>query len=297
MNYEWYPGHMTAAVRMMRENLTLIDLVIELVDARIPSASRNPDIDELCRGKARVLVLNKSDLSDAEGLRRWETVYRNQGLIPVTISARSKDAKKKLLAAVDEAAKPRRERNLRRGIKNQPIRALVCGIPNVGKSTLINLLAGKSVAKTGNKPGVTKGKQWIQTDKSLQLLDSPGILWPRIGDAEVGELLAIIGSMNDEKLESTQLAAGLIRRLYALAPAALLERYSIPPDQAGTDPYMILEHIAERRGLLGEGARTIPERAAEVLLDDFRKGRLGGILLEQPGTEKQAEEQVERSID
>ncbi len=280
-HYEWYPGHMTKAVRMMRENLKLIDLVIEIVDARIPEASRNPDIDAMCNGKQRLLILNKADLSDAEGLRGWIAHYRSLGLEAVTLNATDHGAKKKLTAAIQKASEPKRRRNIERGLINQPIRALVAGIPNVGKSTVINLLAGRTAAKTGNKPGVTRGKQWIQTGKMLQLMDSPGILWPKIGDRDAGELLAIVGSMNDENMIGTALAASLIERLKSAAPEAIETRYQIgQADGSDVSPDGLLLSIAEARGFLKPGGIPDPDRAAQVLIDDFRKGRLGGILLQ-----------------
>jgi len=280
--YEWYPGHMTRAVRMMRENLKLIDLVIEIADARIPEASRNPDIDAMCNGKSRLLVLNKADLSDPAGLKEWISDYRSAGLEAVVLNATDSGAKKKLNAAIQKASEARIRRNRERGLLHQPIRALVAGIPNVGKSTVINLLAGKTAAKTGNKPGVTRGKQWIQTGRMLQLMDTPGILWPKIGNPEAGELLAIIGSMNDDNLNEHALAAALIDRLATLAPEAIAKRYQldgiIGPD---TDPETVLDAIAGNRGLLKTGGVRDIERASQILIDDFRKGRLGGILLQR----------------
>ncbi|MBR5115453.1 MAG: ribosome biogenesis GTPase YlqF [Lachnospiraceae bacterium] len=294
--YEWYPGHMTKAVRMMRENLKLIDLVIEIADARIPEASRNPDIDAMCGGKARLLILNKADLSDPNGLRAWISYYRSQGLDTILLNATESGARGKLNAAIQKASEARRKRNKERGLINQPIRALVAGIPNVGKSTVINLLAGRTTAKTGNKPGVTRGKQWIQTGKMLQLMDTPGILWPRIGDRDAGEMLAIVGSMNDDNIVETALASGLIARLRDAAPEAVAKRYQLEPsDISGVSPEEVLQAIAKARGLLKPGGVTDTDRAAQVLIDDFRKGRLGGILLqrvtEQNGTEEEGSDE------
>lgn len=281
MNYEWYPGHMTAAIRMMRENLSLIDLVIEMVDARIPLSSRNPDIDGLCQGKARLIVMNKADLSDRNALDAWVAHFKASGLCALPFDSRSQGDRKKLISAINEASAERRERNLRRGIKNQPIRAMVAGIPNVGKSTMINLLAGKGAAKTGNKPGVTRGRQWIQTGKSLQLLDTPGILWPKIGDPEAGELLALIGSMNDSNLDETAMARSLIIRILKLRHDAFAARYGITGPAADADE--ILKEVALARGCIGEGASVLTDRAAALVVDDFRKGKLGGFLFETPG--------------
>ncbi len=280
MNYEWYPGHMTAAIRSMREDLKLIDLVIELADARIPAASRNPDIDELCRGKARLLIYGKADLADPAMLAEWIRYQRAGGITAISADVRSAGALKTIRAAIDEASAPLRIRNEKRGLKNQAVRALVAGIPNVGKSTFINLLAGRKAAKTGNKPGVTRGRQWIATGKGLQLLDSPGILWPRIGDPDTGELLAVIGSMNDENLDPEALARAILARLDRIAPEAVMTRFSLPEEARAVPPEEKLSLIAEKRGFLGEGGRLLTSRAAEVLIDEFRKGRLGGFVLE-----------------
>ena len=210
MNYQWYPGHMTKAKRMMQENIGLIDLVIELVDARIPLSSRNPDIDELGKNKARLVLLNKSDLADAGANKLWMEYFRGKGFHVLEINARSGQGLRAIQGMVKEACKEKIERDRKRGIRNRPIRAIVVGIPNVGKSTFINSFAGKACTKTGNKPGVTKGKQWIRLNRELELLDTPGILWPKFESEEVGRNLALIGSMNDEILQMTELAADLI---------------------------------------------------------------------------------------
>ncbi len=227
MNYQWYPGHMTKAVRMMKENINLVDMIIEVIDARIPVASRNPDIDELGKGKARLLILNKADLSDPVQNKAWTDFYKSQGYLVMEMDSRTgknmKDVKKCMtLACADKI-----ERDRQRGIKNRPIRAMVAGIPNVGKSTFINHLTGKSSAKTGNKPGVTKGKQWIMLGSSLQLLDTPGILWPKFEDEEVGAHLAMIGSMNDEKIDSGELAIDLLCTLEKSDADIVLKKYNI----------------------------------------------------------------------
>ena len=206
MNYQWYPGHMTKARRMMQENIKLIDLVIELVDARIPISSRNPDIDELGKGKSRIILLNKSDLADPVWNKKWVEYFSNQGMGVLEINSRTGMGIKSIQGLVQEVCKEKIERDRKRGIVNRPVRAMVVGIPNVGKSTFINSFAGKACAKTGNKPGVTKGKQWIRLNKGLELLDTPGILWPKFEDQQVGMRLAFIGSMNDEILIPDELA-------------------------------------------------------------------------------------------
>ena len=209
MHFQWYPGHMTKARRMMQENIKLIDLIIELVDARVPLSSRNPDIDELGKNKYRLILMNKADLADKERTREWSAFFKEKGFFVVSLDARSKSGMKNITDIVMEACKEKIERDRKRGIKNRPVRAMVVGIPNVGKSTFINSYAGKACAKTGNKPGVTKGKQWIRLNKSVELLDTPGILWPKFEDQTVGLRLALIGSIKDEILNVDELAVEL----------------------------------------------------------------------------------------
>lgn len=281
MNYQWYPGHMTKAKRMMQENIGLIDLVIELVDARIPLSSRNPDIDELGKNKARLVLLNKSDLADPAGNRAWMDYFGQKGFQVLEINARTKQSLKAIPGAVQEACREKLERDLRRGIKNRPIRAIVVGIPNVGKSTFVNSFAGKACAKTGNKPGVTKGKQWIRLNKDIELLDTPGILWPKFENDEVGVRLAMIGSMNDEILQMSELALELIRFLKESYPVLLKERYQLDKVQC-EEPVKILEHICEVRKCYRKGQEPDYEKAAALLVDDFRSGRIGRITLELP---------------
>ena len=202
MNVQWYPGHMTKAKRQMQEDIKLIDLIIELVDSRVPLASRNPDIDELGKNKARLILFNKSDLGDERQNEAWKAYFQGNGFYVVKVDSRSGSGMKAIQAAIQEACKEKTERDRRRGIKNRPIRAMVVGIPNVGKSTFINTFAGRACAKTGNKPGVTKGKQWIRLNKNVELLDTPGILWPKFEDEAVGMRLAYIGSIKDDILLS-----------------------------------------------------------------------------------------------
>ena len=197
MNYQWYPGHMTKAKRMMQENIKLIDLIIEVTDARIPLSSRNPDIDELGKNKARLILLNKADLADDHKTEQWMEYFREKGYYAVKINAKNGTGIKSILPVIMESCKEKIERDRRRGILNRPVRAMVVGIPNVGKSTFINAFAGKACTKTGNKPGVTKGKQWIRINKNVELLDTPGILWPKFEDQEVGAKLAMVGSIKD----------------------------------------------------------------------------------------------------
>ncbi len=279
MHFQWYPGHMTKARRMMQENIKLIDLIIELVDARVPLSSRNPDIDELGRGKARLILLNKADLAEDRLNDEWVAYFKEKGYYAVKVNSRKGGGIKSIQSVIQEACKEKTERDRKRGILNRPVRAMVVGIPNVGKSTFINALAGKACAKTGNKPGVTKGKQWIRLNKSVELLDTPGILWPKFEDQEVGLKLAFIGSIKDEILQTEELAAELVKFLKEYYPGVLEEKYGIPEVQ---DTYKCLADIAKSRHCLVRGSELDTEKAASILLDDFRGGRLGRITLERP---------------
>ena len=279
MNYQWYPGHMTKAKRMMQENIKLIDLIIELVDARIPMSSRNPDIDELGKGKARIILLNKSDLADARLNQEWENFFKEKGYFVQPLNAKTGAGIKNIQALVQESCKEKIERDRKRGIINRPVRAMVVGIPNVGKSTFINSFAGKACAKTGNKPGVTKGKQWIRLNKNLELLDTPGILWPKFEDQKIGERLALIGSINDEILHVDELAVALIRNLKNSYLDLLEKRYDITIDE---DAYDTLKKVAIARKCLQKGELPDVDRASSMLLEDFRSGKLGRITLEHP---------------
>lgn len=279
MNYQWYPGHMTKARRMMEENIKLIDLVIEVVDARAPISSRNPDIDNLAVNKSRLILLNKSDLSDEQANSRWVEYFAKKGFYVLKINARTGAGVKQVNATVAEACKEKIERDKRKGIMNRPVRAMVVGIPNVGKSTFINSYAGKACAKTGNKPGVTKGKQWIRLNKNIELLDTPGILWPKFEDQSVGLRLAMIGSMNDEILNVEELALDTVKYILQNYPGMLADRYGIDENVEAIE---VMEAIASKRGCLKRGALVDYEKAAGVILDDFRSGRIGRISLEQP---------------
>ena len=289
MNIQWYPGHMTKAKRAMKEDIKLIDLIIELVDARVPLASRNPDIDELGKGKARLILLNKSDLASEKQNEAWTAWFKKKGFFVVKVNARSGAGLKQINGVVQEACKEKIERDRRRGILNRPVRAMVVGIPNVGKSTFINSFAGKACTKTGNKPGVTKGNQWIRLNKTLELLDTPGILWPRFEDQRVGLLLAFIGSINDEILNKDELAMELIRFLETYYPQILPQRYLPDEDkEVSSGSRTELEwfsQIAKVRGCLLKGGEPDYGKAAAIVIDDFRSGRLGRITLEFPPEE------------
>ncbi len=278
-SYHWYPGHMTKAVRQMQENMSLIDLVLELVDARIPQSSRNPDIDRLGAGKSRIVLLNKTDLADPEYNGQWVSFFRGKGISVLEINSKTGAGLKALNGLVQEVCSEKIKRDRSRGIVNRPVRAMVAGIPNVGKSTLINSLAGRACTRTGNKPGVTKGKQWIRLNKSLELLDTPGILWPRFEDAAAGMKLAFIGSMNDEIIPVEELALDLLAILKEQYPDSVKKRYQVDWGDGVTET---LEAIARSRGCLIRGENLDLRKAAGILLDDFRAGRLGRMTLERP---------------
>ena len=277
MNYQWYPGHMTKARRMMQENIKLIDLVIELVDARIPISSRNPDIDELGKGKSRIILLNKSDLADPVWNKKWVEYFSNQGMGVLEINSRTGMGIKSIQGLVQEVCKEKIERDRKRGIVNRPVRAMVVGIPNVGKSTFINSFAGKACAKTGNKPGVTKGKQWIRLNKGVELLDTPGILWPKFEDQQVGIRLACVGSIKDDILNMEELALWLIDYLRENYKGILAERYQITEEGTSVE---VLEAIARARGCLKKQEELDYAKASLILFDDFRSGKMGRITLE-----------------
>ena len=279
MHFQWYPGHMTKAKRMMQEDIKLIDIVIELVDARIPLSSRNPDIDELGKQKSRLILLNKSDLSDERYNTKWSEWFRNQGFFVLQVNSKSGGGLKAINSVIQEACKEKIERDRRRGIINRPVRAMVVGIPNVGKSTFINSYAGKASAKTGNKPGVTKGKQWVRLNKNLELLDTPGILWPKFEDQSVGLKLAFIGSIKDELIHGQELAVELIKFLVEYYPKVLSKRYHVDETK---ESYKILNDIAENRMCILKGGLFDLDKASHILLDDFRGGRIGKITLEFP---------------
>ena len=279
MNFQWYPGHMTKAKRQMQEDIKLIDLVIELVDARIPLSSRNPDIDELGKNKYRLILMNKADLADKKKTEKWSAYFKEKGFFVVSLDARTKNSMKTITDIVMEACKEKIERDRKRGIKNRPVRAMVVGIPNVGKSTFINSYAGKACAKTGNKPGVTKGKQWIRLNKNVELLDTPGILWPKFEDQMVGLRLALIGSIKDEILNVDELAVELMKYLTVHYPGLLNERYEVEEAQKITD--MIYE-VAKNRNCMLKGGEPDYSKAAALIIEDFRSGKLGKITLEDP---------------
>ena len=271
---------MTKAKRMMQEDIKLIDLVIELVDARLPLSSRNPDIDELGKNKARLILLNKHDLADEKINDAWVEYFKNKGIHAVKINAKNGSGLKSIQGVINEACKEKLERDRKRGILNRPIRAMVVGIPNVGKSTFINAYAGRNCAKTGNMPGVTKGKQWIRLNKNVELLDTPGILWPKFSDEQVGVRLALVGSINDQIINMTELSYELIKFMRGNYSGRLAERYSVDENK---EPHEVLSDIAIARACLKKGGEPDEEKAIKLLFDDFRSGKLGRVSLESPG--------------
>ena len=279
MEFQWYPGHMTKAKRQMQEDIKLIDLVIEVIDARCPVSSRNPDINSLANGKLRLILLNKSDLADKAVNQKWKDYFKEQGFYCVELDSRDRKNMKGVQATLDEVCAAKFERDRKRGIKNRPVRAMVVGIPNVGKSTFINSFAGRAVAKTGNKPGVTKGKQWIKLNKSVELLDTPGILWPKFEDNTVGLHLAFIGSMNDAIIETRELSLELCDFLKENYSGVLQKRYEV--NETGVNHEIITE-IAAKRNFVKKGSELDFDKAAQVLIDEFRNGSLGNISLERP---------------
>lgn len=280
MDIQWYPGHMTKTIRMMQENIRLVDLVIEITDARAPDAGRNPDIDRLAQGKSRLVILNKADLADPEINRLWMEKYIRDGYSTLLMDARERKNFRGIEEKIARICQEKIQREREKGLRERPVRAMVAGIPNVGKSTFINSLTGKAMAKTGNKPGVTRGKQWIRVGKSVELLDTPGLLWPKFEDPRVGEKLAVLGTINDDILSSEELALRLIELLREPYPEAIAGRYGF--GDTLVEPLAILERIGEKRGCLRKGGSIDSERAANILLDDFRSGRLGRITLERP---------------
>ena len=275
----WYPGHMTSARRMMQENIKLIDVVIELLDARVPYSSKNPDIDTLAKGKYRILILNKTDLADPNATKRWKAYYESQGYAVILMDSRNRKEASAVGKAVQDVCREKIERDRRRGIVGRPIKAMVVGIPNVGKSTFINSFAGKSAAKTGNKPGVTRGKQWIRISKDMDLLDTPGILWPKFESPAVGTALGWIGSINDDIIEKYNLASDLLVFLQKYYCNLLSERYKI---ESGVSPEEGMIRIADIRKCVKKGNEPDLDKAAKCLLDDLRSGRLGRVTLEYP---------------
>lgn len=283
MNIQWYPGHMTKAKRMMTENIKLIDCVIELLDARTPLSSQNPDLPKIANGRPRLILMTKMDLADPEQTAKWIEYFKSQGVLAMEINARDGKNMNKVVPLINEVCAEKIARNKRRGLVNKPLRIMVAGIPNVGKSTFINKLVGKSSAKTGNKPGVTKGKQWIKIKKGLELLDTPGILWPKFEDKTVGYHLAFIGSIKDDILDTTTLAYELINHLMTIYPKNMAGGFPDLELFDGQDPkegHEILELMTLSRNFLREGGQADTDRMGKVLLDEFRASKYGRMTID-----------------
>ncbi len=281
MNIQWYPGHMTKTKRMIQQNISLVDIVIELVDARIPYSSKNPDIDELAKNKYRMILLNKCDLAQENATALWKAYYKQKGFAVMELNALKGTGISEVTAAARELMAEKIQRQKARGRLFVPIRSMIVGIPNVGKSTFINKYVGKATAKTGDKPGVTRGKQWIKLKKDFELLDTPGILWPKFDDKAVGLKLAFTGAVNDNILDLTTLATELIDHLLLRHSQCIQKRYEIAFDTI-EEPHVILEQIAVARGFKQKGGEPDLDRAAKILLDEYRGGKLGKITLELP---------------
>lgn len=283
MNIQWYPGHMTKTRRMIAEQIKHVDAVCEIVDARIPVSSRNPDVDELTAGKPRLVVLNRVDQADPDATKRWAAWFRAKGYAVMESDAKSGAGTKQFAAAVKTLLADKLRAYAEKG-QNRVVRVMILGVPNVGKSTFINKVARRKAAAAGDRPGVTRGKQWITVDQGLELLDTPGILWPRFDSQEVGELLAITGAIKAEVLDRETLAANFMLRLARFYPDAVEQRYKFRPDPA-CNGFELLEQAAKKRGFLISGGEYDLERMAGVLLDEYRGGKLGRITLEMPEAE------------
>ncbi|MGI5977094.1 MAG: ribosome biogenesis GTPase YlqF [Candidatus Limivicinus sp.] len=281
MNIQWFPGHMTKAQRMIEENLKLVDAVCEIVDARIPGASRNPDIDKLAAGKPRLIILNRIDLADAEITAAWKRYFEAQGLPVLETDARSGRGVRQFAPLVKKLLADKIKEYENKGQTGRTLRVMVLGIPNVGKSTFINKVAGRRAAAAGDKPGVTRGRQWISIDRSLDLLDTPGILWPKFDSQETGELLAITNAIKSDVLDKETLAANFMLRLRDMYPQALKDRYKFEPDPEANG-FELLETAAKRRGFLLSGGEYDTERMANTLLGEYHEGKLGRLSLELP---------------
>ncbi len=281
MNIQWFPGHMTKAQRMIEENLKLVDAVCEILDARIPNASRNPDIDRLAAGKPRLVILNRTDLADPAITAQWRKYFEAQGLKILETDAKSGKGVNQFNHAVREVLKEKIEAYAAKGQVNRPLKVMILGIPNVGKSTFINKVAKRKAAIAGDKPGVTRGKQWINIDQGLDLLDTPGILWPKFDSQEVGEMLAITNAIKADVLDKETLAANFMLRLCRMYPEAVKARYKFEPDPE-MNGFELLEEAAKKRGFLVSRGEYDIERMANTLLGEYHEGKLGRISLEKP---------------
>ena len=280
MHIQWYPGHMTKTRRQIEADLKQVDAVCEIVDARIPMSSRNPDIDSICGTKPRIIVLNRMDLADPNATQRWKTYFKSKGMAVIATDCKTKRGISDFTPAARIACAEKLERDAKRGM-NRPLRVMVVGIPNVGKSTLINQISGRKGAKAENRPGVTRGKQWVTVDAGLQLLDTPGILWPKFEDPEVGMMLAYTGAVKEGVIDIEELACRLMELLHKYYPQTLIDRYKVEAP-AGTPGWELVEMAGRKRGYLVSGGEVNTERMSKVLIDEFRSGKLGKFTLEMP---------------
>jgi len=276
----WYPGHMSKAKRQMEEDLKVIDAVVEILDARIPLCSKNPDIDKMAKNKYRILILNKCDLADEERTAYYKKYYEDKGFFVCICDSRKASDVKSALGVITKACEEKIKKDRARGIVGRPIRAMIAGIPNCGKSTFINSVAGKSCAKTGNKPGVTKGRQWIRLNRQVELLDTPGILWPKFEDETVGNKIAFIGSINDDILYPEEVCYQLINMLKARYGNVIMRRYFDIDEPCPEDTNALVRDIAVKRGALLPGGEPDTVKASKLIIDDFRSLRLGRITLD-----------------
>ncbi|GIM47571.1 ribosome biogenesis GTPase A [Collibacillus ludicampi] len=286
MTIQWFPGHMAKARREVSEKLKLIDLVLELVDARLPLSSRNPMMGEITQQKPRLVLLNKADLADPLITRQWEEWFQAEGTPAIPVVATQGDGLRRIESEAKKLVKPKMEAMMKKGIRPRAVRAMILGIPNVGKSSLINRMAKKNIAKTGDKPGVTRTQQWIKVGKEFELLDTPGILWPKFDDPQVGLRLAATGAIKDEILDSDreEITYFLVRYLQSHYPGALEERYKL--EELPEDPWDAVLLIGKKRGMIRAGGHIDTMAACELILREFRSGMLGRITLEQPGKEQ-----------
>ena len=293
MTIQWFPGHMAKTRKLIQENLKGIDVVVEILDARIPLSSRNPLIDDLVKGKDRLVVLNKADLADDKKTREWIEYFDSQEdtkAVQINALKDSKNIKKIIKDNIEILTKEKREKKLKKGIKSFAIRIMIVGIPNAGKSTFINSLIGKQSARVGNKPGVTRGKQWVKLDNEIEIMDTPGILWPKFEDPEAGLKLALTGAIKDEVFHFEPSSIALIQYLKNNYPGQLKERYKLSDEELNMDAPAVAQRIGEKRGCLLKGGEVDLGKTASIIITEFRKGSLGRVTLESPGEEKNLEQ-------
>ena len=282
MNLQWFPGHMSKTRRMISENLKLVDVVVELLDARLPLSSRNPEIDRILNQKPRILVLNKMDLADEAMTKRWLSWFESKGMVAIALDSQSGKGFSAFAPAIDKVMKEKMERDRAKGIGKHSVRLMVVGIPNVGKSSFINRISGRSATKTGDRPGITQTKQWIRIAGKYELLDTPGILWPKFEDPDVAKRIAFTGGIKDEIIDVEELACLLLSYLSSEHPDALCKRYKITESDVKMDSFTLLECIGRKRGCVISGGEIDTLRASNLLLDDFRSGKIGAITLDVP---------------